>query len=329
MATKQSVRTPVRRRRRQEEDEEHGGGSDRWLVTYADMVTLLMVLFIILFSMSSVDSKKYAQLKDGLAQGFGRSLDILSGSSAMLDDQGPTSQGEEMMDDSVATNAMSGQSATQSQAIQKAVSQAVQKAQQQADQRVYSEAAAQVKSLDVLWRKMHDALARKGLQNDVQATVDERGLVVSLISRNVVFQANVATLTPRGQAIVDTIAPVLATVKEPIEVDGHTNQVKVKPKYYPTDWELSAARAVNVLRRLNEIDHIADDRLSATGFGHTKPLVNPKVKGSQKVNKRVDIVVLSKAPAETRALYQQAYRDLQHQNQATTSATSTTAGSQP
>jgi len=324
MATK-SLRTPVRRRRREDEHEEHEGSNDRWLVTYADMVTLLMVLFIILFSMSSVDSKKYAQLKDGLAQGFGRSLDILSGSSAMLDDQGPTSQGNEVMDDSVATNAMSGQSATQSQAIQKAVSQAVQKAQRQNDQRVYADAAAQVKSLDALWRKMHDALAAKGLQNDAQAAIDERGLVVSLISRNVVFRANVATLTPRGQAIVDTIAPVLAEVKEPIEVDGHTNQVKVKPKYYPTDWELSAARAVNVLRRLNETDHIATDRLSATGFGHTKPLVDPKIKGSQKINKRVDIVVLSQAPAETRALYQQAYQDLQHQNQ----TTSTTAGSQP
>jgi len=321
MATK-TARSQVRRRRREEEHDEHDVSNDRWLVTYADMVTLLMVLFIILFSMSQVDSKKYEQLKDGLAAGFGRSADILSGSSAMLDGQGSTSSGSEVMDDSLVTS----MPADQSQAIKKAVSQAVQQAQQQNDQRTYADAAAQVKSLDALWRKMHDALAHRGLQNDVQASVDERGLVVSLISRNVVFRANVATLTARGQAIVDTIAPVLAKIKEPIEIDGHTNQVKVKPKYYPTDWELSAARAVNVLRRLNEIDHIAADRLSATGFGHTKPLVNPKVKGSQKVNKRVDIVVLSQAPGETRALYQQAYQDLQHQNQTTSS---TTAGSQP
>lgn len=322
MATKT---TAVRRRRREEEHEEHDGASERWLVTYADMVTLLMVLFIILFSMSQIDSKKYEQLKDGLAEGFGRSADILSGSSPLLDDQGPTSSGSEVMDDSLVTN----MPANQSQAIKKAVSQAVQQAQQQTNERTYSDAAAQVKSLDALWRKMHDALARKGLQNDVQAAVDERGLVVSLISRNVVFRANVATLTARGQEIVDTIAPVLRAIKEPIEIDGHTNQMKVKPKYYPTDWELSAARADNVLRRLADLDGIADGRLRETAFGHTKPLVDPKVKGSQKINKRVDIVVLSQAPGETRALYQQAYQDLLHQNQTTTPATSTTTGSQP
>ena len=97
----------------------------------------------------------------------------------------------------------------------------------------------------------------------------------------------------------------------PVEIDGHTNQVKVKPKYYPTDWELSAARAVTVLRRLNEVDHIPANRLSETGFGHTKPLEDPSIPGSQKINKRVDIVVLSQAPAETRALYQQVQQDLQ------------------
>jgi chemotaxis protein MotB len=295
---------PVRRRKREEEHEEEHG-SERWLVTYADMVTLLMVLFIVMFSMSQVDSKKYEQLKEGLASGFGRSAQILSGSSPMLDDEGPTSAGSEVMDNSLVTNMPS----KQSQAIKDAVDQA----QRQVDRSNYDQAAAQVKSLLGLWQKIHKSLAKKGLADDVQATVDERGLVVSLVSRHVVFQANLANLTERGKAIVDTIAPVLAGIPEPIEVDGHTNQVKVKPKYYPTDWELSAARAVNVLRWLNESDGIPDKRLSATGFGHTKPLMDPKTPGSQKINKRVDIVVLSQAPAETRALFKQVQQDLQNQ----------------
>jgi chemotaxis protein MotB len=307
MATKTAPR-PVRRRHRAEEhDEEHEGGSERWLVTYADMVTLLMVLFIIMFAMSNVDSKKYDQLKEGLAEGFGRSAQILSGSSPMLDDQGPTSSGADVMDNQLVTN----MPANQSQAVKQAVQKAVQNAQQQANERTYADAEAQVKSLLGLWHKIKKALAKEGLADDVQASIDERGLVVSLVSRHVVFHANLATLSPRGQRIVDVVAPVLAGITEPVEIDGHTNQVKVKPKYYPTDWELSAARAVTVLRRLNEVDHIPANRLSETGFGHTKPLEDPSIPGSQKINKRVDIVVLSQAPAETRALYQQVQQDLQ------------------
>jgi chemotaxis protein MotB len=315
--------TPVRpagrssgppRRKRAEEHEEHED-SERWLVTYADMLTLLCVLFIILFSMSSIDKTKYQELKNSLAAGFGHSAQILSGSSPLLDDQGATSAGSEVID----TDQMTNLPAKQAAAVRNAVSQAVNQAQQQADQRTYADAEAHVKSLLQLWHRMQSRLAAKGLADDVQATIDERGLVVSLVSKHVVFEPNVATLSPRGQQIVDTIAPVIATIKEPIEIDGHTNQVKVKPKYYPTDWELSTARADSVLRRLNEIDNIPDRRLRETGFGHTKPLIDPSTPGSQKLNKRVDVVVLSQAPAETRALYEQVQTDLQksQQNQTT------------
>ena len=140
--------------------------------------------------------------------------------------------------------------------------------------------------------------------------LDNRGLTLSLVSKHVVFDANLASLTARGQLLVDTIAPVLRDIPDPLEIGGHTNQVKVKPKFYPTDWELSSARAVTVLRRLNKVDHIPANRLSETGFGHTKPLEDPSIPGSQKINKRVDIVVLSQAPAESRALYTQAYQEL-------------------
>ena len=68
--------------------------------------------------------------------------------------------------------------------------------------------------------------------------------MVSLVSRHVVFEANVAELSPAGPQVVDALAPVLRELTEALDIDGHTNQVKVKPKYFPTDWELSAARAV-------------------------------------------------------------------------------------
>ena len=156
------------------------------------------------------------------------------------------------------------------------------------------------------------ALDRQGLAGDVTTTYDHRGLVVSLVSRHVVFRANLATLSPRGQQVVDAIAPVLASLEDDLQIDGHTNQVPVKPKYYATDWDLSAARAVTVLRRLEEQHGLATDRLSVAGYGQTRPLVDPSEPGSQAVNKRVDIVVLSDlSPADAALLPEAAERQSQ------------------
>ncbi len=75
------------RRRRQAHEEEHEN-HERWLITYADMITLLMVLFIVLFAMSTVEEKKFNALKDGLAAGFGQSTSMLDGSATVLEENG-------------------------------------------------------------------------------------------------------------------------------------------------------------------------------------------------------------------------------------------------
>lgn len=288
-----------KRRRHHDDDHEEGHeGNERWLVTYADMVTLLMVLFIVMFAMSTVDEKKYHDLKTGLADGFGRSESILNGSNPMLDDRGPGTPAQQefdmMMEDLPAST-------------RAVVAKAITKSDQLRNQRKYGEAKAELQRLLKAWQRADKALRANGLRSDVRMSVDERGLVLSLVSQHVVFEPNVADLTARGEHVVDVLAPVLAGLTDDIEIDGHTNQEKVKPKYYPTDWELSAARAVNVLRRLQEVNGLPAARLHATGYGHTKPLVDPSAAGSQRVNKRVDIVILSAAPAGTRALFQELY----------------------
>jgi chemotaxis protein MotB len=173
----------------------------------------------------------------------------------------------------------------------------------------YADAKAEVDRLKALLERLNRALRAHHLEDDVQTSIDDRGLVLSLVSRHVVFEPNLATLSSRGRLVVDTLAPVLRDIPDPLQIDGHTNQVKVKPKYYPTDWELSAARAVTVLRHLNEADGVPAVRMTASAFGHEKPLVDPSKPGSQRVNKRVDIVVLSTLPSETRALIKQVLKD--------------------
>jgi chemotaxis protein MotB len=292
----------VSRRRRHELHEEHEN-HERWLVTYADMVTLLMVLFIVMFAMSQVDEKKFNELREGLAAGFGQSTSIKDGSSSILDQPGMAAAAP------VAPQKFTVDVKEVKTAPTSAESKAIAAHEDAARQRTYDDARAEVDRLAALLKRLHAALARHHLEGDVQADIDERGLVLSLVSRHVVFEPNLASLTARGQLLVDTLAPVLRDLPDPLEIDGHTNQVKVKPKYYPTDWELSAARAVTVLRRLNEADRVPTDRLTAAAFGHTRPLVDPAQPGSQAVNKRVDIVVLSTLPSDTRAVMKDVLAD--------------------
>lgn len=279
-------------RRRREDHEEHEN-HERWLVTYADMVTLLMVLFIVMFAMSQVDEKKFNALKAGLAAGFGQSESVLDGSDSLLSQPGV--QAVEPINANTYLNSLPP-------ADKAAVQQAIDRNEQLQQQRKYAEAKAEADRLLKILEQVRKALAAQGLENDVRASIDERGLVLSLVSKHVVFQPDLAQLSPRGLRVLDTVAPVLRRIPDHLSIDGHTNQVPVKPKYYPTDWDLSAARAVTVLRQLSEVEHIPDDRMVAAAFGHERPLVDPDKPGSQRVNKRVDIVVLSSLPPETREL---------------------------
>ncbi len=254
------------------------------------MLTLLMVLFIVMFAMSSVDEKKYNALRSGLADGFGQTTSYMKGSSSILDEDGAS-----------ITSELSSEETFQklSPSQQTLVSAAVR--QDRPEQR-YAAAQAEVDRLEKIRRRIESALRRHGLDQDVRTAIDDRGLVVSLVSRHVVFHADVADLSPRGQEVVDVLAPVLRDVPDDLRIDGHTNQVDVHPKYYASDWDLSAARAVTVLRRLNEVGRVPADRLSMSAFGHERPLLDPSLPGSQEVNKRVDIIVLSSLDAASRDL---------------------------
>ena len=282
----------AKKRGRGHEEEEHEN-HERWLVTYADMVTLLMVLFIVMFAMSAVDREKFNALKSGLSAGFGQPQAMLDGGSSLLEQPGSA------VAESITPQA---QTAEMDPELRDQVTRAVAENDRLEQQRRYADAQTEVDRLKAVLARLNAALRKYGLEEDVQTTIDERGLVVSLVSRHVVFQPNVATLTARGQQIIDTLAPVLKDIPDKLQIDGHTNQVKVKPAFYPTDWELSAARAVTVLRRLSERWDVPGGRLTASAFGHERPLVDPSKPGSQAVNKRVDIVILTALPAETREL---------------------------
>ena len=289
----------AKRKKKHEEHEEHAN-HERWLVSYADMMTLLFVLFVVLFSMSSVDQKKFAELAAGLSEGFGAESAAFQGRAAPLDGAANTAEivqidpGSNPGDGKTGTSNLNKQ---QLQAVQAALAaESRKKAQQNGEA-----AAKEAKDLKEVENKISDALATQKLLGQVKFTIDRRGLVVTIVTNEVVFAGNRADLKPGGQKILGAIAPTLAKLKNNIEVDGNTNQLNARTTFYPSGWELSAARASTTVRYLAG-NGIAKNRMSAVGLSDTKPLIDPSDPRSVTMNRRVDIVVLTTLPADQAAL---------------------------
>ena len=290
----------ARRRKGGHEEHEEHVNHERWLVSYADMLTLLFVLFVVLFSMSSVDQKKFAELAAGLSEGFGASSVAMTGNVSNLEGAGestsvvPIDPGTNPGDGSAGTEDMTKE---QKEAVDRAIRAASRK-EASANAKAATKEAENLKEVE---KKIADALAAAKLLNQVKFTINERGLIITVITNEVVFAGNRAELQTGGMRILDTIAPALITLPNNIEVDGNTNQLKATTSFYPSGWELSAARASTTVRYLIG-NGLAKKRMSAVGFSDTKPLIDPKDPRAVTMNRRVDVVVLTQLTAEQAAL---------------------------
>ena len=288
-----------KKKARHEEHEEHVN-HERWLVSYADMLTLLFVLFVVLFSMSSVDQKKFAKLAAGLSEGFGAQSVAFSGSTAALDGAGESTSVVPIdpgVNPGLGGKGSEGKKTERDREIERAVA-AVERAKASKDAQAAIKEAQNLKEIE---RKITNALAKVKLQNSVKFTIDERGLVVTVVTNEVVFAGNRADLRTGGEKILAAIGPTLRPLPNNLQVDGHTNQLKVRTTFYPSGWELSTARASTVVRYLAR-HGIGAPRMTASGYSDTRPLINPKDPKSITMNRRVDVVVLSMISADQRAL---------------------------
>lgn len=238
---------------------------ERWAVSYADMVTVLMCLFIVLFAMSTVDKGKFEQLANSLASGFGR--DVTEGGA-------DTTEGlvipPEMLDEDGA-------------------------------EELTARAATEYESLVELRERMRQALAAKGLERTVDFVIDDRGLKVGLIGAETFFADNSTQLSAKANAVLDAIGDVLAGVDNEVSIEGHADHRAAVPPF-PTNWELSSGRSTQVARFLVEREGVAGARVRATGFSDTRPLAPGDDAAALAVNRRVDIVVESKEEERVRAL---------------------------
>jgi chemotaxis protein MotB len=260
------VSTARRAGGRGHEDESHDEPDERWAVSYADMVTVLMCLFIVLFAVSNVDKTKFELLANSLAAGFGQEESVQGGADVS---QGivipPELEGEETIED------------------------------------LSARAAAEFASLEELRERIRGALTTQGLQDTVDFVIDDRGLKVGLVGAETFFADNSTDLSGKADAVLDTIGDILATVGNPVSVEGHADH-RVSAAPFPTNWELSGGRATQVARFLVEHEGVAGPRVKATAFSDTRPLVPGDTVEALASNRRVDIVVESVEEEQVRAL---------------------------
>jgi chemotaxis protein MotB len=301
-----------RPKKHSEEGHEEGASTERWLLTYADMITLLMVLFIVLFAMGQTDIRKFNAFKDSFHQLQQQSQanappggpGILSQPSAIaLSEQNPYAK----LDSSSATSASgkaengqdsSGQAANGQSNPGQAQRANSQSAQQLSDQAftggVSAKAAAAEKiALNKALLAMERALEKAGLASEVDFTFDQRGLVVTILTDEILFPLDSAQLQPEGVRIINAIAPVLAALPNQIDVEGDTDDQPITGGPYASNWALSAARAVAVVQDLISDHGIDPDRLEATGNSDTRPVVPNNTPQHRAENRRVEIVIFS------------------------------------
>jgi chemotaxis protein MotB len=296
-----SARTKAHGRKRGggHDEEEHEGGGERWLVTYADMLTLLLVLFIVLYAMSVVDTTKFVQLRAGLAAVFD------PGSTAVLSQSGgitSTDSGGSDTQQDVTPNLVPASPAAGTTILDKEVAAAVSAQQRAQSQNQAKDVQTEVDQFKAIQTAISAALAREGMSGTAQFSIDERGLVVTLITDSLVFGGYSASLLAGGTKILNVVVPPLKAFTNKIEVEGHTNQDNVSTYPYPSGWELSSARASAVVNYMITAQGFAQSRLMAVGFSDQKPLYPATDPRARTLNRRVDIVVLSNLPATERGL---------------------------
>ncbi len=279
-----------RRRAKKHEEEEHEN-HERWLVSYADMMTLLLVLFVVLFAMSQVDKAKFAALASGLSEAFGAPVSAMQGSAG-----NPRASVLDSLDAAVDIQI------PPAPAAQESVDTAAAQAAAQRARQVAAEARAEYDDLAAARDAIDAALAAAGHAGTAQYEIDERGLVVHIVSDPVLFGPEEADLRPQGRDILDAVAGTLAALPNDLTVEGHANSLPVTPGgRWPSNWELSAYRATTVVRYLAAAA-VPQDRLSGTGYSDTRPMVPAGNPAALSLNRRVDLVVLSDASAEAREL---------------------------
>ncbi|MBI3903651.1 MAG: flagellar motor protein MotD [Nitrosomonadales bacterium] len=251
----------ARRSKRPEHD-----NHERWLISYADFITLLFSFFVVMYAISSLNEGKYKVLSASLASVFGETATPQSNSPVSLSEQ------DRLMKSLVdRRNAKQGERARKQQEYMRSVA-----------------------------NNLNQVLASQVSSGQVSVTQSNRGVVLD-INASALFNQGEAELQSESVKTMSEVARILGQGDQAIEVEGHTDDVPIKNPRFPSNWELSSARASSVVRLF--IEHgVAADRLTAVGSAANRPIASNDTLVGRARNRRVTVTILS--PALERAAQQ-------------------------
>jgi len=252
----------IDRRRRPAEHENH----ERWLVSYADFITLLFAFFVVMFASSQTDRSKAKQISEAVEKALanGKSVGVPPAVAKIL---GGT------IDDKGQGNAqMRGPGGAQKAA---------------------AEARPDVLELAPSLKSLSKDLEQEIKEGKVEVNLETRGLVISL-KQAAFFPSGTDTIDPSTFSIVGKLAGALQQVTNPLQVEGHTDSVPIHSARFRSNWELSAARSIAMMELLAERFGIDRQRMIIVGFADTAPEMPNDTPEGRATNRRVNIVILNK-----------------------------------
>lgn len=229
--------------------------SERWMLSYLDFITLLMIFFLMMYAISNVDTKKSAALANSLKIGFnsgnGQNVIAVSDSSnstpTVVDNEALTAE---------------------------------------------SEAKAETEKLADVKKKVDELVNNSELKGSVSTSIQDRGLLISF-NDNVFFNSGEADIKSDWQSKLISISKVLNGIDNYIRVEGHTDNVAINTNYFHSNWQLSSVRAANVVEFLITQGSVSPGRLSSVGYGEYRPIKSNDTEEGKSSNRRVDIVILN------------------------------------
>lgn len=233
------------------------GGSPGWITTFSDMMSLLLTFFILLYSISTVDAQKFKNITQYLQialSGDGRPAILDGGKEAVPEpfDEDPFSESE----------------VPPEELMEPVTTEIIQ-----------------------MYEKINKYITELELQAEVNVMMISSGVFVE-IKDAILFESGSAQLKDTGIELLGKLEAMLNDFDNDIVVEGHTDNVPMNSAMYPSNWELSAARAVSVLRYLNEQMNVEPTRLSARGYGEFSPIAPNDTTLNRSRNRRVNLMIL-------------------------------------
>ncbi len=257
-----------KRQKKPEKEPNH----ERWLISYADFITLLFAVFVTLYAMSQTDKRKMDQLVASLRESFGM---VKTGAAA-----------EKMS--LIETTDLRSIPSVRQQVITPGMRNAA------ATGRELGQATAQ--DFRQIKAAIEENLKRYGAQNKVNVDVTKRGLVVSLKEAGF-FDSGDDTVKQESLPLLAMVGRSLSGYANPVRIEGNTDNVPIHSARFRSNWELSTARATNIVHYLIENYRFQPGKISAVGYGEFRPMADNGTELGRARNRRVDIVLLAKENA--------------------------------